>query len=103
MKYLIVMSVAALSLAGVSSANAQDSGKKQEANETQVRVVQDKMADKEDMGDQSRVICRKIKETGSRVNARRVCATAGEWAAQKAQSREAIERSQNGRYGKSGG
>ncbi|WP_420606835.1 hypothetical protein [Novosphingopyxis sp.] len=102
MKYFIALSFAALSLAGLSSANAQEKSTNSEAQETKVRVVEDKMADKEDMGDQSRMICRKIQDTGSRVRSRRVCATAAEWAAQKAQSRQEIERSQTQGYGRAG-
>lgn len=54
--------------------------------------------DKEDMGDGSRQICRKIEVTGSRMNTKKVCATATEWAAQKAQNRQAIEQAQNKKW-----
>ena len=103
MRYLIAVSVVTMSLAGISAASAQDKDPKAEEQGTKVRVVEDRMADKEDMGDQSRIICRKVQETGSRVHARRVCATAGEWAAQKAQSRQAIERTQTQGHGRPGG
>lgn len=93
MKYLVIIPIVALGLAG--TAGAQESNKK---NETELRVVEDKMADKEDMGDQSRIICRKVENTGSRLSSRRMCATAGEWAAQKRDNREVLEKRQANRY-----
>tara|TARA_B100000929_G_scaffold79709_1_gene62230 strand:+ start:357 stop:623 length:267 start_codon:yes stop_codon:yes gene_type:complete len=72
------------------------------AKTTQVRLVEDKMAGKEEMGDQSRIICRKTQDTGSRLRSRRVCATAGEWAEQRRQNRESIEKTQAQGFGRSG-
>ena len=54
--------------------------------------------DKEDMGDGARIICRKIEVTGSRMNTKKVCATATEWATQKAQNRQVIEQAQNKKW-----
>lgn len=54
--------------------------------------------EKEDMGKGERKICRKIEVTGSRMNSKRICATANEWAAQKAQNRQAIEQAQNKKW-----
>ncbi len=106
MKHLVVVAFATIALLGTSSAHAQDKSEKSEKSEakgTEVRMVEDKMADKEELGDPSRMICRKVGETGSRLRARRVCATAAEWAVQKAQNRQAIEKTQTQGYGRSGG
>lgn len=54
--------------------------------------------DKEDVGDGARIICRKIEVTGSRMSTKKVCATANEWAAQKAQNRQVIEQAQNKKW-----
>ena len=54
--------------------------------------------DKEDIGDGARIICRKIEVIGSRMNTKKVCATATEWAAQKAQNRQVIEQAQNKKW-----
>lgn len=54
--------------------------------------------DKEDLGDGARIICRRAEVTGSRTNIKTVCATATEWAAQKAQNRQAIEQAQNKKW-----
>lgn len=54
--------------------------------------------DKEDMGNGARMICRKIEVTGSRMSTKKVCATATEWAAQKAQNRQVIEQAQNKKW-----
>ena len=89
MKYLMTLSVIAIAFSG--SASAKDK------NETSITVVEDKMAGKEDMGDPTRIICRKQANTGSRLGAKRVCATAGDWDARKQQNREAVERSQKSR------
>src|SRR5690606_3374294 len=88
-KYLALVPMLALGIVGTAHAE-QD-------NTTQIRVVEDKMAAKEDMGDPTRVICRKEKNTGSRLGSKRICATAAEWSAQKQQSRQAVERSQSQR------
>jgi hypothetical protein len=89
MKYLITFSVIAIALS--SAASAKDK------NETTMTITDDKMAGKEDMGDPTRIICRKQTNTGSRLGAKRVCATAGEWDTIKQQNREAVERSQKNR------
>ena len=68
-----------------------------EKNETQVRMVEDKMANKEDVGDPNRVICRKQNDTGSRLTSKRICLTAAEWSAMKSQNRQAVERTQSSR------
>ena len=89
MKYFVAFS--AIALAVSSSASAKDK------SETTVTVKEDKMAGKEDMGDPTRMICRKQETTGSRLGSKRVCATAAEWDARKQQNREAVERSQKSR------
>lgn len=50
------------------------------------------------MGDPTRVICRRQDSTGSRLQAKRVCATAGEWAAKRMAERETIEKAQTQRW-----
>jgi hypothetical protein len=47
--------------------------------------------------DPNSVICRRVESTGSRLQAKRVCATAAEWAAIKAANRLAVERVQTQR------
>ncbi len=41
-----------------------------------------------------RLICRSVKETGSRLSSRRVCQTAAQWAEQRRITRQDVERSQ---------
>lgn len=89
MKYLMTLSVIAIAFSG--SASAKDK------NETSITVVEDKMAGKEDMGDPTRIICRKQATTGSRLGAKRICQSAGEWDAIKQQNRADLERTQKGR------
>lgn len=89
MKYLMTLSVIMLAISGTASAK--------DKNETTITVKEDKMAGKEDMGDPTRMICRKLGNTGSRLGSKRVCATAAEWDARKQQNREAVERSQKSR------
>lgn len=96
MKYKVVWSLAVMLMA--SNAVAQEKQDHVKSSDTKLKVVEDKMAGKEEMGDQSRIICRKIQETGSRLRAKRICATAAEWAAQKQQNRESTERTQAARY-----
>lgn len=45
-------------------------------------------------GDTNKVICRTVAETGSRLKAKKICMTAAEWAEQRRQNRQLIERSQ---------
>jgi len=40
-------------------------------------------------------VCRVVSETGSRLNRSRVCMTRAQWAAQRRETRENVERSQN--------
>jgi hypothetical protein len=40
-------------------------------------------------------VCRVVNETGSRLNRTRVCMTRAQWAAQRRETRENVERSQN--------
>jgi hypothetical protein len=47
--------------------------------------------------DPNRVICRDMEATGSRLNRRRECHTAGEWEEIRLNDRRALERVQNGR------
>lgn len=89
MNYIVLAPILAFGIMGTAQAEQDDT--------TKVRIVEDKMANKEDMGDPTRVICRKEKNTGSRLGSKRICATAAEWSAQKQQSRQAIERSQSQR------
>lgn len=88
-----------LALASTSAFAADETTKgKPRDGTTELVIVEDKMAGKEELGDPNRVICRKEDSTGSRVSARRVCATASEWAARKQHTREGIERAQTQRY-----
>lgn len=44
--------------------------------------------------DPNRIICEKIRETGSRLNVRRVCMTAQQWEEQKRRDRENLQDAQ---------
>lgn len=44
--------------------------------------------------DPNRIICEKIKETGSRLNTRRVCMTAQQWEEQRRRDRENLQDAQ---------
>jgi hypothetical protein len=48
-------------------------------------------------GDPNRVICRKVEETGSRLNHSRACHTAAEWDELRRQMKANVERIQNNR------
>ena len=48
--------------------------------------------------DPNRKICEEFKETGSRLAGRRVCMTAAEWAAQRQDNRNDVERAQKSIY-----
>ena len=82
--------------AGVASAGPRTRAPAESQPGTSVVVTASN--DKEDMGDGARMICRKIEGTGSRMNTKKVCATATEWAAQKAQNRQVIEQAQNKKW-----
>lgn len=45
-----------------------------------------------------KMVCHKEKPTGSRVGAKKICKTATQWAAEKLESRQAVEHVQAGRY-----
>lgn len=45
--------------------------------------------------DPNETVCRVISETGSRLNRTRVCMTRAQWAAQRREIRENVERSQS--------
>lgn len=49
-------------------------------------------------GDPNRIVCRSAGTTGTRLGKAQTCMTAGEWAQQKAQNRQAIERGQTQRW-----
>lgn len=48
--------------------------------------------------DPARKICQEFKETGSRLAGRRVCMTAADWAAQRQDHRDNVERAQKSIY-----
>ncbi len=48
--------------------------------------------------DPNRKICEEFKETGSRVAGRRVCMTAADWAAQRQDNRDDVEKAQKSIY-----
>lgn len=48
--------------------------------------------------DPNRKICEEFRETGSRLAGRRVCMTAAEWAAQRQDNRDDVERAQKSVY-----
>jgi len=52
----------------------------------------------EETGDPNRMVCRNEKTTGSRLGRQRICMTAQQWADQQRIDRQAVERSQAGRY-----
>lgn len=45
-----------------------------------------------------KIVCRRIKTTGSRVNSTRECKSKRQWIAQRAQSRQEIEKIQSSRW-----
>ncbi|MGV2495454.1 hypothetical protein [Pelagerythrobacter aerophilus] len=47
---------------------------------------------------QNRVICKRQKNTGSRLSAEKICLTAAQWAQLKRDQREATERTQSARW-----
>ena len=44
--------------------------------------------------DPNRIICEKVQETGSRLNTRKTCMTAAQWAEQRIRDRQAVEEAQ---------
>jgi len=48
--------------------------------------------------DPNRKICEEFKDTGSRLGGRRVCMTAADWAAQRRDNREDVEKAQKSIY-----
>ena len=60
MKYKVVWSLAAMLMA--SNAVAQEKQGHAKSSDTKLKIVEGKMAGKEEMGDQSRIICRKVQE-----------------------------------------
>lgn len=46
--------------------------------------------------DPNRIVCERIEELGTRLGARKVCMTAAEWAEQRRQDRQQIDRLQAG-------
>jgi len=81
--------------APADSAQAASDG---QAKAADAKDSRDNMSNKADVGKADRVICRKIEQIGSRVHARRVCATAEQWAAMKQEDREGLEKIQTQRY-----
>ena len=57
---------------------------------------------KSDDGEQNKVVCRRIESIGTRLNAKRVCRTKGEWDAEQAANRMDLERNQTQRQGRDG-
>jgi hypothetical protein len=53
---------------------------------------------KKNAGDPNRQICRTMESTGSRLQRKRECRTASEWAEQQALDRQSVERSQASRW-----
>lgn len=51
-----------------------------------------------DPNDPQRMVCKKSQVTGSRLGKKKVCMTAAQWEVQRQADKEAIERTQNGRY-----
>ncbi len=52
--------------------------------------------------DPNRKICEEFKDTGSRLGGRRVCMTAADWAAQRRDNRDDVEKAQKSIYQSSG-
>lgn len=57
---------------------------------------------KTDEGEQNKTVCRRIESIGTRLGAKRVCRTKGEWDAEQAANRMDLERSQTQRQGRDG-
>ena len=52
--------------------------------------------------DQTKVVCRRVESIGTRLGAKRVCRSKGEWDAEQAANRQDLERSQTQRQGRDG-
>lgn len=48
-----------------------------------------------DSGDPNRLVCQNVRETGSRLVRRRICMTASQWAEERRDMRQRIERLQS--------
>ena len=48
----------------------------------------------ENIGEQNKVVCRRVEAIGTRLSSKRVCRTKSEWTAQLAADRQALERIQ---------
>ncbi|BEV02444.1 hypothetical protein [Novosphingobium olei] len=68
------------------------------ARAKQQEAVNAQHAEKEDVGTSDRVICRSIEQIGTRLGNKRVCATAAQWAAMRAEERAGLERIQTQNY-----
>ena len=53
-------------------------------------------------GAQNTMVCRRIESIGTRLAAKRVCRTKGEWDAEQAANRQNLERNQTARSGRDG-
>ena len=51
-----------------------------------------------DANDPNRMVCKKSQVTGSRLGKKKICMTAAQWEVQRQADREALERSQSGRW-----
>lgn len=58
---------------------------------------------KKDAKDPNRIICEKQEELGSRLQSKRVCMTAAEWATKRREERQMIDRAQTQGVRPSGG
>ena len=54
------------------------------------------LAPNTNLGDPNERICETVKPIGSRLATKRICATRAEWAARKAEDKQALERAQAG-------
>jgi hypothetical protein len=58
---------------------------------------------KSDDSDPNKVVCHRIESIGTRLGAKRVCRTKGEWDAEQAAERQTLERTQIQRSGRDNG
>lgn len=92
------VAVLAFALALPGAAIAADPAPQGDAAATPSTDQSSRNADKEVMGDPTRIICRKVEQIGTRLGSKRICATAAQWSAIRDQDRQGLEQVQNQRY-----
>jgi hypothetical protein len=100
MKMILAATVVALTIVPAAAQNGNSTAMR--ASESSSEVAPDKSLVAEgradaNSNDPNRLICRRDKVAGSRINAKRTCATAAQWSQWKFDQREVVERIQKDR------